>query len=173
MSSSDIMKRNEETGALERRTEGGLLDIRNQFKINPLSYSKNGTMEDVLHEVHPGFEGMSATMSYKQMLEMFGSGGIPQVLEMHRAFYMPAAAVTDASAFGPHMSINGYHSFKQAKKKGIHAFVENQQSRSTLDPEGTFEKVNSMEYSKREKKLEEDMYEVYSQISCNQGNGGI
>jgi len=173
MSNSDMMVINDRTGALERRTSDGLLDIRNQYKTNPLDYSKSGTMEEVLSEVHPGFEGMSATMSYKQMLEMFGSGGIPEILSVHRAYYMPAGAITDVSRFGPHMSISGYPSFLKAQKMGINAYIKNEKSRSTLDPEGTFENMNPLSEHGRKKSLEEEVYETYTDILCNQGNGSL
>jgi hypothetical protein len=173
MSNSDMMVINDRTGALERRTSDGLLDIRNQYKTNPLDYSKSGTMEEVLSEVHPGFEGMSATMSYKQMLEMFGSGGIPEILSVHRAYYMPAGAITDVSRFGPHMSISGYLSFLKAQKMGINAYIKNEKSRSTLDPEGTFENMNPLSEHGRKKSLEEEVYETYTDILCNQGNGSL
>ena len=171
MSNQDVMKRDPITGAMTRRNENGLLDIRNLFKINPLDYSKSGGMADVLSEVHPGFQGMSVSLSYKEMLNMFGSGGIPQLLDLHRAFYLPDAAVTDVSRYGPHMATSGYPAFLRAKKMGVRAYVENEHSRTTLDPEGTFKHIKPLGEYGREKDLLESINERYSEIICNQGNG--
>jgi hypothetical protein len=171
-SSEDFMTRDHDTGALTRRGKSGLLDIRSLFKTNPLDYSKNGTMGDILSEVHPGFEGMSVSLSYKEMLNMFGTGGIPQTLDAHRAYYLPAAAITDVSRYGSHMATSGYPAFLKAKKKGIQAWVENEHSRTTLDPEGEFESMGELgRWSDRKKSLDEKLNERYSEIICNQGNG--
>ena len=160
------------TGALTRRNKSGLLDVRSLFKTNPLDYSQSGTMGDILSEVHPGFEGMSVSLSYKEMLNIFGTGGIPQILDAHRAYYLPAAAITDVSRYGSHMATSGYPAFLKAKKMGVQAWIENEQSRTTLDPEGDYEQMSELgKWSDRKKSLEEKLNERYSEIICNQGNG--
>ena len=169
-SGEDIMMRMD-VGSLVRVTETGLLEVRGKFKENPFDFGKESTVEDMLSEIHPGFEGMSVTGSYSEMLKIMGSGNIPQILNLHKSYFIPSAAVTDISRFAPHMATSGYPAFLKARKLGINAYLSRSGDRSTLDPDGTFKQIEPFDNPyKREKDLLEEIQESYSEILCNQGN---
>ena len=168
-SGEDIMVRKDD-GSLVRKTKNGLLDVRGQFKDNPLDYGSESTVKDMLSEIHPGFEGMSATGSYSEMLKLMGSGNIPQIMSLHKSYFIPSAAVSEVSRFASHMSTNGYSAFQKVRNEGITAYLEKGSGKSTLDPDGTFRSVEPFDNFRREKDILEEIRDSYAERMCNQGN---